>query len=51
MTLSSCDDDVISIRVLNLERDGTIAVVVGMVGVDDDLPVDETGKQTKKTEP
>ena len=49
MTLNSCDDDVIGIRVLNFECDGTVAVVVWMVSVDDGLRVDETGKQTKKT--
>ena len=49
MTLNSDDDDVIRIRVLNFECDGTIPVVVGMIGIDDRLPVDETGKHPKKS--
>jgi hypothetical protein len=49
MTLSSYDDDVVSIRVLNFECDGTISVVVRVVSVDDGLRVDETGKQAEET--
>lgn len=48
MTLNGYDGDVIRIRVLNIEYDRAISVVVGMVGVNGCLPVAEQRVTRKK---
>ncbi len=49
MTQNFCDGDIVGIRVLNIECNRAISVIIWVGGIDCRLPVGKTRKHTKQT--